>query len=137
MEASEQPSASQPATAEELAMTSFRIIAAVGSARSAYIEAIHAAKDGDFDRAERLMQEGGTCFLEGHDVHTELVQREAAGDPVMCSLMLTHAEDQLMSAESFKIIAEELIDLCRRVDVRPVADPAASQPAADAKQPTA
>lgn len=134
MEAKDQTPASQPASAEELAMTSFRIIAAVGSARSSYIEAIHAAKNGEFDRAEQLMQEGGAYFLEGHDVHTELVQREAAGNPVMCSLMLTHAEDQLMSAESFKIIAEELIDLCRRVDVRPVA---ATESSINAGQPLA
>lgn len=105
---------------EELAMQSFRIIAAVGSARSNYIEAIHAAKDGDFTQAEALMKEGGEMFLEGHDAHTELVQREAKGNPIACTLMLTHAEDQLMSAEGFKIIAEEMIDLCRRIDIKPV-----------------
>lgn len=104
---------------EELAMMSFRIIAAVGSARSSYIEAIHAAKDGDLDRAQALMEEGGAFFLEGHDTHTELVQKEAAGDPIAMTLMLTHAEDQLMSAESFKIIAEELIDLCGRIEIKP------------------
>lgn len=104
---------------EELVMKAFEIIACVGTARSQYIEAIHAAKDGDFDRAEQLMKEGGEAFLEGHDAHTRLVQQEAAGDPVAMTLMLTHAEDQLMSAEGFKIIAEEMIDLCRRVDVKP------------------
>lgn len=105
---------------EQLAMASFRIIAAVGSARSNYIEAIHAAKDGDFVRAEELMREGGEMFLEGHDAHTELVQREAKGDPIACTLMLAHAEDQLMSAEGFKIIAEEMIDLCRRIEIKPI-----------------
>lgn len=106
-------------TNEELMMAAFGIIAGVGTARSLYIEAIHAAKDGDFDRAEELMEEGGKAFLEGHDAHTKLVQEEAAGDPTPMNLMLTHAEDQLMSAEGFKIIAEEMIDLCRRIDVKP------------------
>ena len=95
-------------TNEELVMTAFQII-----------EAIHAAKDGDFARAEELMKEGGEAFLEGHDAHTKLVQQEAAGDPIAMTLMLTHAEDQLMSAEGFKIIAEEMVDLCRRVDLKP------------------
>ena len=36
------------------------------------------------------------------------------------TLMLTHAEDQLMSAEGFKFVAEEMIDLCRRVELKPV-----------------
>lgn len=104
---------------EELALAAFQIIAGVGTARSMYIEAIHAAKDGDFERAEQCMEEGGKAFLQGHDVHTKLVQQEAGGDPVMMNIMLTHAEDQLMSAEGFKIIAEEMIDLCRRIDIRP------------------
>ena len=32
------------------------------------------------------------------------------------SLLLIHAEDQLMSAEGFKIIAEEMIAAYRRID---------------------
>lgn len=109
-------------TTEELVMASFQIIAAVGNARSLYIEAIHAAKTGDFERADALMKEGGASFLEGHDIHTQLVQQEAGGDPIAMTLMLTHAEDQLMSAEGFKIVAEEMIDLCRRVELKdPVA----------------
>lgn len=106
-------------TQEELTMATFGIIAAVGTARSSYIEAIHAAKDGDFERADELMEEGGRAFLEGHDYHAKLVQEEAAGDPISMNLLLTHAEDQLMSAEGFRIIAEEMIDLCHRIDVRP------------------
>ena len=106
-------------TTEELTMAAFQIIAGVGTARSLYIEAIHAAKDGDFERAEQCMEEGGAAFLEGHDAHTKLVQQEAAGDAIAMNIMLTHAEDQLMSAEGFKIIAEEMIDLCRRIDIKP------------------
>lgn len=101
--------------AEELAATSFKIIAAVGSARSTYIEAVDAAKEGDFERSEKLIAAADACFLEGHDAHTNLVQREAAGDTVSMTLMLAHAEDQLMAAESFKIVAQQLIDLYRRL----------------------
>lgn len=48
-------------------------------------------------------------FLAGHEAHFELIQKEAQGESVGGSLILIHAEDQLMSAEGFKIIAEELI----------------------------
>lgn len=99
---------------EELAAASFQIIAAVGSARSMYVEAIEAAKQGDFDRADELFREGEACFLEGHDAHTALVQREAGGDPVRMTLMITHAEDQLMSAETLKIVARQMVDMYRR-----------------------
>lgn len=99
---------------EELAAQSFQIIAAVGNARSLYIEAIHAAQQGAFDRARELVEEGGQSFIGGHDAHTALVQREAQGTPTAMCLMLTHAEDQLMSAEAFGILAEEFIDVYER-----------------------
>ena len=43
---------------EGLELTAFQIIAAVGTARSSYIEAIQKAKEGDFEEAERLVKEG-------------------------------------------------------------------------------
>ena len=101
---------------DELVRTSFQIIAAVGGARSSYVEAVAAAKAGDFERADELMKAGDESFLGGHDAHTSLIQREAAGDPVHMTLMITHAEDQLMAAESFKIVAAELIDVYRRME---------------------
>lgn len=102
---------------EELAMTSFKIIAHVGAARSMYIEAVNAAKAGDFEKADDLFEKGYQHFLKGHDVHAELVQREAGGDPIAMTLMLAHAEDQLMSAESFKLVAEQLVDVYRRLEI--------------------
>ena len=101
---------------DELVRTSFQIIAAVGGARRSYVEAVAAAKAGDFERADELMKAGDESFLGGHDAHTSLIQREAAGDPVNMTLMITHAEDQLMAAESFKIVAAELIDVYRRME---------------------
>ena len=56
----------------------------------------------------------------GHELHSGLVQREAAGDPTTFCLMLMHAEDQLMSAEAFGILAQEFIDLYHRFDTKPI-----------------
>ena len=98
----------------DLERISFKIIAAVGGARSAYIEAMHAARTGDLARADELVKQGDESFLGGHDAHTELIQREAGGDPVTMNLMITHAEDQLMSAETIKIVALEFIELYRQ-----------------------
>lgn len=95
----------------ELETSAFAIIAAVGTARSSYIEAIHEAAAGDIDAARALVLEGKKAFLGGHDAHMSLIQKEAAGDPCQMNLILTHAEDQLMSAEGFGILAEEFINL--------------------------
>lgn len=103
-------------TLEELNAISFQIIAAAGNARSLYMEAVAAARKDDFEQSERLMDEARESFSLGHAAHTSLIQGEAAGSPVEMTLMLTHAEDQLMSAEEFGVIAEELITLYRKVN---------------------
>ena len=101
---------------EGLELTAFQIISAVGSARSSYIEAIQKAKEGDFEGAEKLIKEGDEMFIEGHHAHAGLLQIEADnGQGSAVSLIILHAEDQLMSAESFKTIALEFIDLYKRI----------------------
>lgn len=100
---------------EELELKVVQIITFVGSARSSYIEAIQAAKKGNFEEAEALMQSGQADFLEGHHAHAELLTMEADGNPISFSMLLLHAEDQLMSAEGFKMIAEEFIDVYKKI----------------------
>ncbi|CAM3510240.1 PTS lactose/cellobiose transporter subunit IIA [Erysipelothrix sp. HDW6B] len=100
---------------EGIELLSFQMISFNGSARSCFIEAIAAAKEGDFDRAEQLMAEGEEQFVEGHRVHAQLIQQEAQEGNTAINLLLIHAEDQMMSAEVLKIIAAELIDIHKRI----------------------
>lgn len=100
---------------EGLEIISFQIINHVGTARDKFIEAISASKRGDFDKAEALLKEGEQQFVKGHKAHTELIQKDVADGSVMMNLLLTHAQDQLMSAEAFKIIATEFIDVYKRI----------------------
>jgi len=98
---------------DEMEMLYFEIITNVGDARSSFIQAISAAKKGDFAEAEELILAGEKSFVKGHHKHSELLQKEAAGEQVPFSLMLLHVEDQLMSAETFKILSKEFIDVYR------------------------
>lgn len=101
---------------EEMALVAFQIISNVGAARSSYIEAIHEAKKGDFEAAEKLIAEGKEMFVLGHHAHADLISKEAGGESVEISLLLLHAEDQLMSAESFGILAEEFIEVYKKIE---------------------
>ena len=101
---------------EGLELVAFQIISAVGTARSCYIEAIQAAKTGDYEDAQKLIAEGDEAFVEGHDAHAGLLQQEAAGTGSTVNLLILHAEDQLMSAEGFKTIAQEFIEVYQRFD---------------------
>ncbi len=99
----------------DIEMLCFQIISNVGAARSMYIEAIQKARVKEYDDAYKLIEEGQKLYSEGHKAHYELVRKEAAGEEVKLTLLLMHAEDQMMSADSFKVIAEELIELTKEL----------------------
>lgn len=105
---------------EELELICFEIISSVGAARSSFIEAIQAAKKGETAKAERLMEEGKSMLKSGHGRHSTLIQREAAGEKTDMSLILVHAEDQMMSAEVLELMAKEFLELYARI--MPVAE---------------
>ena len=74
---------------EKFELACFQIITYVGTARTHFINAIHCAKEGKYDEAGEISN--------GY-------------------MLLMHAEDQLMSAESFRILADEFIALYKRID---------------------
>ena len=92
-------------------LISFQIISAVVTARSMYVEAIQEAKKGNIQAAKQLIEDGVKVFVDGHHAHASLIQKEAAGEKSEFSLLLMHAEDQLMTTETLKIVAEEFIEL--------------------------
>ncbi len=101
---------------EGLELICFEMIASNGSARSYFMEAIGEAKEGNFEEAEKLMEEGEDMLAQGHHEHGKLLTQEASGDKVQIDLLLVHAEDQMMSAETFRIMAKEMIEIYRRLE---------------------
>lgn len=99
---------------EGIELICFQIISNVGSAKSMYIEAARAAQAYDFEKAEELIAEGEKAYLKGHEVHAELIQKEAAGEAVTVNMLLMHSEDQLMAAEQFKAFAEQQIVIFKK-----------------------
>lgn len=99
---------------EEMEQVCFQIISCSGTAKSMYVEAIQKAKSKDFDGAKSLMDEAEEVFVGAHHVHAELIQKEASGTKTEFSLLLMHAEDQMASCETVKILAQELISLYQK-----------------------
>lgn len=88
----------------------------MGDARSSFIDAIQEAKKGEFEQAAIKMSNGLESFNRGHQVHAKLIMAEMQGMRDHLSLILIHAEDQMMSAENFKLLSSEFIDLYQRLD---------------------
>ena len=101
---------------EGLEMVAFQIIAAVGTARSLYIEAIDLASEGKYEEARAKIKEGEEAFNGGHAAHGELLTKFANGELPPMDILMTHAEDQLMSAEAFGILANKFITLYEKVN---------------------
>lgn len=93
-----------------------KLITCVNNARNYYIEAIHAAKTTDYELCNDLMRKGNEMYADGHRIHQKLIQDEADGDKTEFSVLLTHAQDQLISAECFKILCDEFISVYKRLD---------------------
>lgn len=92
------------------------IISSVGQARNCYVQAIQEAKSSNYETCNDLIRQGNELYAKGHRIHQQLIQQEAGGERVELNILLTHAQDQLMSAESFKILCDEFVDLYRRLD---------------------
>ena len=95
----------------------FQIISNVGTARSLFIESIRASKEEDYEKAQKLIDEGEKYFMLGYKEHMKLITSEANNTLEKVTLLMMHSEDQLMSAEGFKILAQELMEMCKKFNV--------------------
>lgn len=93
--------------------TIFTIISCAGQARSLCFSALQAARQGDFTAAEEALARAQAELLKTHQVHTDMIQREAAGEPQAVSLLLMHAEDHLMTSLFAKDLMVELVAMLK------------------------
>ncbi|EJS64156.1 PTS lactose/cellobiose transporter subunit IIA [Bacillus wiedmannii] len=96
--------------------TPFALILHGGNARSAALEAIAFARQGDFENASEKMTLASEEISAAHRIQTDLIQEEARGNHAEISLLLVHAQDHLMNAITVKELAEEFITLHKRVE---------------------
>lgn len=95
----------------------FQMIATVGTAKSLYMEAVYLSRESKFDEAAEKVKEGDEVFASAHMLHFELVQKEAEGTELPFSLLLMHAEDQMLTSEVVKLMALEVIELRKEIKI--------------------
>ena len=96
---------------EEVTMIGFEIVAYAGEARSNLIEAISAARDGDYEKAEELVAEADETIKEAHKTQTDMLAKEAGGEDLELSFIMVHGQDHLMTAQLLRDIVEHLINI--------------------------
>ena len=99
---------------EEMTFLGFEIVAYAGDARSKLLEALKAAENGDFAKADNLVVEAGTCIAEAHNSQTAMLAREASGEELPYSVTMMHGQDHLMTTVLLKDVIYHLIELYKR-----------------------
>ncbi len=96
---------------EKISLTAMEIITYAGLAKSNYMMALKEYKAGNKEDATKKMEEGSDAFLKAHEVHSKILTDEMEKlEPQVC-LLLVHAEDQLMGAETIRLLVDELMEL--------------------------
>ncbi len=93
----------------DMELISFELISNVGEARSLLMEALALAREEKFEQANVNVLSSEKFLSKAHHAHLGLIQKEANGENLKFSLILMHAEDQLMTTETLKMLVEELI----------------------------
>ncbi|MEH7087018.1 PTS lactose/cellobiose transporter subunit IIA [Neobacillus drentensis] len=101
---------------ENLEQVIFQIILHGGNGRSAAMEAMIAAKQGDFEGAREKLKEADDALNEAHHIQTSLIQGEIRGEKTEVSLLMIHAQDHLMNAMTVKDLAAEMVELYYRIN---------------------
>ncbi len=94
-----------------LELIAFEIISNVGMAKSLAIEALRDVRNGKYEEVKLKLDEASEFLIKGHHAHADLIQKEASGEKVEFSLIVMHAEDQMMAAETIKSLVEEMIEM--------------------------
>ena len=96
---------------EKLSEVAMGIITYAGLAKSDYLMALKEYKEGRKEESVKKLEEGSNEFAKAHECHGSILSDEMQTLEPQISLLLTHAEDQLMGAEIIRILVEELIEL--------------------------
>ena len=93
----------------------FKIISVAGNAKSSCLMAIRESREGNFDEAAKLLAEADGDLHQAHDFQTQMLQDEARGNAVPLNIILVHAQDHLTGAILVRDLADEFIEINKRL----------------------
>jgi len=103
------------ANVEQISQVAMQVITYAGMAKSSYLEVLKYYRENDQTAYEQSMSNGDVSFSQAHEAHLQLLQQEMNTQEPQITMLMAHAEDQLMNAETTKIMAEEIIKLSQRI----------------------
>lgn len=93
----------------------FEIISNGGTAKGLAYEAIAASETGAFEKVYELLKAADDYLVKAHQIQTNIIQDEAAGNNHEVSVLFVHAQDHLMTAMEVRSLADNLILMNKRL----------------------
>ncbi|SKC56931.1 PTS lactose/cellobiose transporter subunit IIA [Maledivibacter halophilus] len=88
-----------------------KMIGHAGDAFSYYFQALDEAKKHNYDKSNKLIEEGNSSLNKAHNLQTEMLSKEAGGEDSAYSIIMVHAQDHLMNSILVKKLIVELIEM--------------------------
>lgn len=100
---------------EKMYEVAFQIIVHAGESRSLSSEAMDAAENYDFEKAEKLLKEAKKQFLECHKIQTDMLTSEANGEKNEINVIFIHSQDHLTMATMAMENTNRMIKLYKKL----------------------
>ena len=90
------------------------LIVSAGESKSCAMEAICAARHGQWDKIPDLLKQSDDAARECHNVQTRMIGEDEGCGKIPVSLIMVHAQDHIMNSMLCREMAEEMIGLYRK-----------------------
>ena len=95
---------------------SFRLTLHGGNVKDLAHDALTAVKEGRYEEGESLLEDARGELKKGREIQAEVMRSQDNKDPIYTNMLLAHALDHMMSAESELKLIEELIALHKKLE---------------------
>lgn len=100
---------------DQLEKDIFEIIVNAGQGKAYAYEALSEAEKGNFEKIDSLYENADEYFNKAHNIQTRLMQEEMNEDSKLVSLLMVHAQDQLMTALESRDLIKSLIKMYQKI----------------------
>lgn len=99
----------------DMESTVMELIINAGESRSYAMEALRAAKRGEWEQVESKLAASAEASKRAHDVQTMLIGLDEGCGKVQVNLVLVHAQDHIMTSMLARELIAEIIDVQRQL----------------------
>ena len=100
---------------DDLESIIMELLVNAGAARSEALSALRLARSNDFSGAEQAMAQSREFVKQAHKIQTQLIGMDEGSGKLPVNLITVHSQDHLMNAMVIQDLAEDLIELYRRL----------------------